>query len=174
MSEQVLVQRAADQMYESLFLNTFTSFEVFVEELFLSYLLPASRSRKAIPRMTVRSPAVARELVFGPGRKYADWFPFDRTVERAGLFFRSGRPFSDVPSSDRDLLHKAQLIRNVIAHRSRHSESQFEKQVIGNAPLPARERTPAGYLRGLVSGSPAVSRFENYTANFLAVANQLG
>lgn len=170
--QRVLAHRAADQMYESLFLNTFTSFEVFVEELFLSYLV-SRRTRKAIPRVTIRSAAVARELVIGPGRKYVDWFPFERTVERAHLFFRGGRPFADIAPADRDLLNKAQLIRHVIAHRSRHSESMFEKHVIGSLPLSPRERTPAGYLRGLLTATPAVTRFENYSAGVLLVATQL-
>jgi hypothetical protein len=159
-------------MYEALFLSGFTAFEVFIEEVFL-YLLVAphrghTRSR-AVPRLDIRSPMVAREVVIGPGRKYADWLPFERTLSRAQLFFRGGRPFSNVEKANQDVVDKAQLIRNAIAHHSRHSEAQFIGKVIAGIPLPPREKRPGGFLRGL-SGTPPTSRFENYAATLQAVA----
>jgi hypothetical protein len=159
-------------MYESLFLSCFTAFEVYIEDIFLSHLIATHRT-KAVPRVVIRSPAVAREVVTGPGRKYVEWLPYDRTIERAELFFRGGRPFSDAPAAHRRIVDKAQLIRNVIAHRSRHSQAQFEKKVIAGAPLLPRERTAAGYLRGLASGSPPLSRYENYVASLLVVATHV-
>jgi len=164
--------RAAEQMYESLFLSCFTSFEVFIEDVFLAHLV-SSRGGKAIPRVVIRSLPVARELVMGPGKKYADWLPFDKTIERAELYFRGGRPFSDAPAAHRALVDKAQLIRNLIAHKSRHSQDQFERRVIAGAPLLPREKVPAAYLRGLASGSPALSRYENYVASLLVVATHV-
>jgi len=172
-----LSRRAAEQAYESLFLSSFTAFEVFIEEAFLTLLVSspsagASRTR-ATPRLTVRSFAVARELVIGPGRKYVDWLPYDRTLERAQLFFRGGRPFTNVSAEDRNLIDKAQIIRNAIAHRSRYSERRFERDVIGATALPPREHKPAAYLRGLVSGTPPLTRYENFTAGLLSVGKQL-
>src|SRR5439155_7819955 len=63
-----LPKRAAEQMYESLFLSSFTAFEVYIEDVFLTHLSKGRKSAKAIPRLTVRSMSVARELVIGPGR----------------------------------------------------------------------------------------------------------
>ena len=61
-----LPRRAGEQVYESLFLSCFTAFEVFIEELFLVLLVkPAragSRGACAMPRVTVRSPGIAREF----------------------------------------------------------------------------------------------------------------
>jgi hypothetical protein len=172
-TQGTLSGRVAEQMYESLFLNAVTSFETFIEELFLSLLLSSRRSGMAVPRISVKSYKVARELVIGPGRKYADWLPFDETIKRAHVFFRGGRPFAEIPSADRDVLANALLIRNVIAHRSKHSEQRFRVQVLGQAPLPSRERTPAGFLRGQLAGSPPITRFENYAATILRIAKQL-
>jgi hypothetical protein len=69
-----LSRRAAEQMYESLFLSSFTAFEVFIDELFLTLLVkPSPNATGAVPRVTVRSFSVARELIMGAGRKYVDW-----------------------------------------------------------------------------------------------------
>lgn len=167
---------AAEQMYESLFLGGFTAFEVFLEEVFLALLIAptrGSRRNRAVPRLTIRSIPVARELVFGPGRKYVDWLPFERTAERARVFFRGGRPFVSIVQPQIDLINKAQLIRNAIAHHSRHSIDQFERRVIAGAPVPPRERKPGGYLRGLLSASPPLTRYENLVTGLLSVARNL-
>ena len=131
-------------------LSCFTSFEVFVEEVFLALLVTGSGTT-VIPRVAVRSLAVARELVIGPGKKYVDWFPYERTIERAHIFFRGGRPFSSILSPQRNTLNKAQMIRNAIAHRSRHSQKIFETLVIENTNLAPREYRPSAYLRGVVA-----------------------
>jgi hypothetical protein len=163
-------------MYEILFLGGFTTFEAFLEEVFLD-LLVARRGRAdhslAIPRVTVKAVPIARELVFGLGRKYADWLPFERTVDRARMFFRGGRPFATVGVGQRELVDKAHVIRNAIAHQSRYSGEQFEKKIIAGTSLPPRERKPGGYLRGLVSGAPPLTRFENYTTALLTLAKEL-
>ena len=172
-----LPTRAAEQLYESLFLSAFTAFEIFVEDIFLRLLVsPAGSTRAssaAVPRISVRSLPVARDLVIGPGRKYVDWLPYERTIERANLFFRGGRPFTQIPAQEQELVNRAQVIRNAIAHRSRYSEEKFRKQVIAGTALPPRESKPAGYLRGPLSTSPAVTRYENYATGLLGLARKL-
>jgi len=168
-----LSRRAAEQVYESLFLSCFTSFEVFLEDVFLALLLTGGGT-KAIPRLDVNSLTVARELVVGPGpKKYVDWFPYERTIERADIFFRGGRPFTNVQAPQRDILNKAQTIRNAIAHRSRHSQRRFEAHVIGNTNLAPREYRPAAYLRGVATAAPPQTRYEMYATQLLAVAYAL-
>ena len=172
-----LSNRAAEQVYESLFLNAFAAFEAFVEDIFLRLLVSPTRktrrSSAAVPRVSVKSLPIARDLVVGPGRKYVDWLPYERTIERANLFFRGGRPFTEIPAPEQEVVNRAQVIRNAIAHRSRHSEERFRKQVIAGTALAPRECKPAGYLRGLLSASPAVTRYENYIAVLLGVARKL-
>jgi hypothetical protein len=167
-----LPRKDLDQIYEALFLNAMTAFEGFLEDLFLNRLVSQTGKRlspRAIPRLTVRSYSVAHRLVVGPGKKYADWLPYDRTIERAKLFFRGGRPFCDAPKLLLNVLQKGVLIRNVIAHRSRHSYKVFESDVIGTASFPPSARTPGGFLRDRLSAHPPETRYEAYIGAMLAV-----
>jgi hypothetical protein len=171
-----LSRRNAEQVYESLFLSSFTAFELFIDELFVTLLVTStgpSTGIFAVPRITVRSIAIGRELIMGPGRKYVDWLPYERTLERANLFFRGGRPFTNLSSADQSLVNKAQIIRNAIAHRSHYSETRFQREVVGTTAIPQRERRPSAYLRGLVAGTPPLTRYENFMAGLLSVAKQL-
>lgn len=160
-----LSQRDALSMYEGLFLNGYVATEKFIEELFLGLLIKdrgcESERDDVLPRLEVRSHGMARELIIGPEKNYVDWVPYPRTVERSKIFFRGGRPFSDLAQPHKDALHRSHIIRNCIAHRSQHSIEQFEKHVIGNATLPPNERTPAGYLRGIFRVAPTQTRFSN-------------
>jgi len=184
--EQLLVDgqislRAAEQMYEGLFLSVYTAFETFIEELFIGLLVDGTglycEATKVVPRVTVRSHAIARELVVGAGRNYAEWFPYDRTERRAELFFRVGRPFTDLrrPSitGALDVLNRGALIRHAIAHKSRHSLSRFERDVVRGVPLTPRERSPAGFLRGMAAAAPPQTRYAVYSTGVLLVARRL-
>jgi hypothetical protein len=174
--ERRLSRREAERMYESLFLNAFTAFEGFIEDLFLGLLvnnkgLVSSRSNIR-PLISVNSHAVARKLVLG-GRQYVDWLPFRYTLERAELFFSRGLPFGEADPADRAHVTECVAIRNVIAHRSRHSIAHFERTVLGSAALPPRERTPAGYLRSKFRTSPDQTRQENLVTGLLRISRRL-
>jgi hypothetical protein len=73
----------AERMYEGLFLNIHTSFEQFLENLFLGLLASHNghRSSRAdiIPRIKVTTLKIAREIVFH-GNKYNDWMPYEKTI----------------------------------------------------------------------------------------------
>ena len=91
---RALSRTDAEQMYEALFMNVVTALEVMLEDLFVGLLVEgkgvASGQAGVGARAVVKSHKVARELTIVPGRKYADWLPFDRTEDRAKLFFRAG------------------------------------------------------------------------------------
>ncbi|MFZ2493485.1 MAG: hypothetical protein WA208_18560 [Thermoanaerobaculia bacterium] len=169
--------RVSEQLHESLFLSSFTSFEVFIEDLFMTLLISDPRStkrRRSQPRVSIRSYPIARELLIGFGpKRYVDWLPIENTLERAQTFLRGGRPFSSLSMTQRDLIGRAHAIRNAIAHRSRFSQEKFEKRVIGNTPLAPRERHPAAFLRGQFSGAPPTSRYEQITTGLLGAAKLL-
>lgn len=171
-SRKEMSQRAADRMYEALFLSAVTSFESFLEDLFLGLLVSGAgfRSTGVRPRMTIHSPVVARQLVIGPGRTYADWLPYDKTRKRAEVFFRGGRPFTELTNPHVQVLERTGAIRNAIAHKSQHSVAQFSRKVLATTPIPQRERSPAGFLQGLMIGTPPLTRFENYMADLIAAA----
>ena len=175
--KQLISNRAAEQMYEALYISAFASLEIFLEELFIGLLVEDSGLRSSqtdvIPRVRIKSHRVAREIIIGASRDYTDWLPYNRTAARADLFFRGGRPFSLLSDGDRSQLKACAVVRNAIAHRSRFSLREFEKKVIGSTPLPPRERRPAGYLRGQGSAAPPRTRFESLLGTMLRVARTL-
>ena len=176
-SSRVLSEKAAEHVYEGLFLNAHVPFEGFLEDLFIGLLVDGQgvlSSRSDIkPRVAIRLHRIARQLLSGPQRRYVAWFPYERTIEMASLYFQGGRPFTELSEAQRQQLRKSHIIRNAIAHRSRFSMHQFEKQVIGNTPLPPRERTPAGFLRGQFRITPKQTRYENLVSQLLLIARDL-
>ena len=173
--KNALLPTDVQQVYEALFVNAVTAFESFLEDLFIGLLVGgvATGQGRFSRRVTVTTSQIARELVTGAGRKYADWFPFERTEERARLFLTGGRPFTSVSTAERSLIDRCLIIRNAIAHRSRHSRDRFQREVLGSTPLPPRERTPAGYLRSSFRSGPRQTRYENLTAELLRLARKL-
>lgn len=170
-----LARRDIEKVYESLYLRAFTDFENLIEEYFIGMLtkqiLPPTHL--IVPRVVFKSGQIAREVVYG-GRSYVDWFPYDRTLKLADVFYRSGRPFSDFDRSDKHELDKLLKLRNAIAHSSSHAKREFERHVIESTPLMPRERTPAGFLRSqILSLSTSQTRFQNFMIEMAGFANKL-
>ena len=172
-----LTKKDAAKIYEGLFLGAHVAFENFIERLFLGLLVENqgvfSPRVEVVARVKIRSYKIARELVLGPDRSYIDWVPYDRTKKLALIYFRNGLPFSDLKQSHYDVMKKSFTIRNVIAHKSRQSQKQFEKAVIGSVPLPPNERHPAGYLMGVFRVHPPRTRFSQILNDLLNCALRL-
>jgi hypothetical protein len=170
--------RDAERMYEGLFLSAHVAFEGFLEDLFIGLLIDGDgykSSRSDVgPRVIVKSFRVARDLLQGrSGKGYIDWFPYKRTIELAEIYFRGGRPFSDLDDAQKEILSKCHIIRNVIAHKSRYSLDKFNVTVLASTPLPPLERSPAGYLRGIFRVWPIQTRYENLIAQLLIMSRHL-
>jgi len=172
-----LRRRDIDQVYEALFMNMITSFEAFLEDLFVGLLVDGqgftTSARGFARRTTIRTWRIAREMVIGPGGQYADWLPLKRTKDRANLFFRGGKPFTGATPADDRLIGRLLVIRNVIAHRSRFSQKKFETVALSGTFLPPRDRNPAGYLRSPFRANPYQTRYENLAADLLLLARRL-
>jgi hypothetical protein len=106
----------------------------------------------AVPRLTVKSSIVARELIL-TGRPYVDWLPYQRTKDRAQIFLRNSEPFRRLTPADEQAFESARIIRNAIAHESDHAMAVFRSQVLGHLAVPPVQRTPVGYLRGQHAGN---------------------
>lgn len=173
LGEGRITRSDVERMYEGLFLNAHKSFEGFLETLFFSLLVQGSgysSSRNNIKvRVTLRSHKVAREIVFA-GRRYVDWLPYDQTISRAKLCFTGGRPFTDLPDASIKQLEDSTVLRNAIAHTSRHSQQRFANIFLSGISLPARQRTPAGYLRDVYATAPSQTRLELFMAQLANVA----
>lgn len=162
-----------EHIYGAIFFTAHASFESMIEELFLKLLVSRVAPPKGSnPRVILKSDRVAKEIVFA-GRPYVDWVPYDRTIERAKLFFSGAHPFVDLDENDKATIKQATIIRNVIAHQGAYARSEFTKKVIANLLLTPRERTPAGFLRSLYSVAPSVTRYEQLTAEMTSIAMKL-
>ncbi len=152
--ENLLLNHSLDEIdvltvYDGLFLGLFTDFEQLLEELFWGLLggkitidghkINEIRKVKISPRSEINS------VILG-GQRYLDWLPYEKTIERAKIFFHDGIPFTNLDSDQKNNLRYYHRIRNAIAHKSPKSQADFNK-IIQNLPLLSSPRTPAGYLR---------------------------
>jgi hypothetical protein len=167
-------------MYESLFLSAHVAIEGFIEQLFLGHLIDKASAKCLVsdvynikPRVLIRSAQIAREMVTGAGKRYIDWIPYDKTIEIAKIYFRNGMPFDELTVIEKKHLEKCHIIRNAIAHKSRHSLKLFERKVLGDNRYPPRERTPSGYLSAIIRVTPTQTRFSVYLAQLAQIAHKL-
>ena len=168
-----LVNRDIELIYSGLFIEAVTSFERFIEDLFI--LLVSQKvthpSKRVKPYTTLKSTVIARHILHGE-RQYLDWLPYKRyTKKRAKAFFINGLPFTGLDSGDpainldkkvETITERISIIRNVLAHKSVQSFNRFRNKIIeSSGPLRLREKSPIGYLRGLHSVHPNVTtRYE--------------
>lgn len=176
LNEGKLVNRDIDLIYSGLFIEAVTSFERFIEDLFIKLLsekvIHPSKKVKLIT--TFKTTIIARHILHG-GRQYLDWLPYERyTKKRAKAFFINGIPFTGLdkgintditPSIDKKIeriTERISIIRNVLAHKSLQSFHRFQSEIIvSSGALRSKEKKPIGYLRGLHSIHPTpTTRYE--------------
>jgi hypothetical protein len=139
-----------NQVYGGAFNSFFAFLEQSIEELFLGALTGRFLYGRADvqPLASFRTVTVARQVVYGPNRRYADWLPWDLTKSRATIFFARGTPFADLPPDDVARLNRLTVVRNALSHQSRYALSRFTEQFVNGKVLPPDQRSPAGYLSG--------------------------
>lgn len=100
-----ITKRDLDSVYEALFLRAVTSFEAFLEELFLGILERRIRYKpgRVSLRMTIKSRAALMDILL-QGGKYLTWLPFQNTEERAKLYLIDGKPFTDLTDGDKSVI----------------------------------------------------------------------
>jgi len=145
-----LSRRDLLRVYGGAFLTFQSVVENSIESLFIG--LASGRlnhpDRNVRSLVEIRSPAVARRVVYG-ARPYADWLPYNRhTIPRAEAFLSGARPFCDLPKADRTSLDNMATLRNALAHKSSHALKQFRRIFTDGKPLPPEQCQPPGYLRG--------------------------
>jgi len=159
--------------YEGIFLRTVTSFESLIEELFLGLLTGGIiPGRKIHPRVTFRSVSIARSVMLG-GKPYVDWLPYHHTQKRANAFFRGGLPFCGLDNAEVKSLDRILTIRHAVAHQSRAALKKFENEVVGLTPLLPAERTPAGFLRSVFSGTPPKTQYQDIAGTCAILARKI-
>jgi hypothetical protein len=164
--------RDLHSVYEALFLRGVTSFEVFLESLFLAILRQKAnypKSRVSL-RMTPANDRALMEILL-QNQAYLQWIPYHHTETRAKLYLAGGKPFSELTGGDKSMIKTITTIRNAIAHSSAHAKAEFERTVIGWRALLRGERTPAGFLR--TDANPVQKRFETYMVELSRIAQTL-
>jgi len=90
------------------------------------------------------------------GRPYVDWTKLDEVITKAELYFDKGEPFANTLRNASAKLEDMKILRNRIAHRSKHSEAKFQdlvRQKMGYNPrgiVPGKfllEKIPSGSIR---------------------------
>ncbi len=137
---------------EAAVIRAHTTVESALEELFIGLLV----GRLTFParckvRPLVSAPRSVTERLVTGGQNYANWLPYDKTTNRAAIFFLDGRPFTWLQQPDMEVLRRLHVTRHAVADSSDHAVERFRRSVIGNTPVTARERRPAGYLVALAS-----------------------
>jgi hypothetical protein len=169
--DQRLPRQDVERLYEGLFLSLVTGFERFLERLFFEVLLDDTRhTARILPKATFGSMKTLREFVLAD-QSFVDWLPYSNTEERARLVLRKGRPFTEISEASKGEMKRWMAIRNAIAHSSDHSRQKFQQVVVGNTPLPPRQRNPAGWLRS--TSRIGSTRFELATREAASIAYSL-
>jgi len=163
-----------NSVYEALFLRAVTSFEGYLEDLFLSILKKKTQYPKSRVnlRMTPASNDALMDILL-QGGKYMTWLPFDNTEKRAKIYLKDGRPFCELDDGDKSKMKSITVIRNAIAHKSSHAMNEFVRTVIGSQSLLRGEKKPAGYLRSQIRTGPVQNRFEVYIFELARIAQAL-
>ncbi|OHB97220.1 MAG: hypothetical protein A2W74_09405 [Planctomycetes bacterium RIFCSPLOWO2_12_38_17] len=170
-SQRKIVERDINILYSGLFLDVITKFENMIEILFIDLLVGKTKhlSKKVQTKITFPSIAICRDIIYGT-KSYLDWFPYDITVRRSNIYFKNGIPFNALESSDKKILQEILYIRNVLAHKSKHSLKMFEKEVIKDKVLLQKEKTPTGYLRRPFALFPPQTQYEVYISEIARIA----
>ncbi|WP_140655483.1 hypothetical protein [Rhodanobacter glycinis] len=171
-----LLLRDVESSYAGLFLQAVLAYEIAMEDLIIGLIVHpgglASSSSGVGPRLKVRSYLHALELAAGPGKDFADWIGKDSLLAKANIFLRQGKPFTTLQPNDWLFVTKSKYIRNAIAHPSKAAVEKFANKVVGSTPLPVRERSVYGYLRG-TSGATGQTRWELYAAGLNMFVNSV-
>ena len=172
--EGYLVRRDLELVYAGLYLDAITSFENFIEGLFIRLLVGTAMhpSELVVPKIVFNSTVACRKRVYD-GRSYVNWFPYDQTQRRAIEFFKKGLPFTALRDSDKGNMNQMLCIRNAIAHKSRHALTRFNRVVINERPLLSREKTPVGYLRSNYAMSRPRTQYQLIFNNIVTIAHEL-
>lgn len=150
--------RSLDDVIGGLAVLAYAEIEGFLERLFTGLLvgsLVPSNRRRVKPLIKAKSYAHARAIILGHSEPsdFVTWLPYSNTKKHAQRLFRSGRPFVNLDESTETAIHHLHHLRNALAHGSTESLERFRKHCIRGRTLPLEQRRPAGYLRGLHTGS---------------------
>jgi hypothetical protein len=167
---QITLQRR-DTLTEMAFLRAFTSWEVFLEQAFVLYLLGHRPPKGAPPRRYgfPPTPAAAAEWCL-EGRNYAKWNAAD-VQRKANQWFKDGKPFTPILQARQSHLKQLVTIRNAIAHESSEAKAKFEALVRDElGALPPGTSVGNFLMTTKPTSTPPISFMEFYLTQIEGVA----
>ena len=171
-----VVRRDVEQVYSGLYMDSLTSFESLLEELFIGLLsgrFITADQGAGFPLKTFKNKQAVINEIYG-GQNYVVWLPYRRTSDRARTFFQDGAPFTSLDGGDLNHIAQCLAVRNVIAHKSDYAKREFDKHVLARrSHLMAREKTPTGYLRSVFRQRPAQTRYEELVLGLATIATKI-
>lgn len=163
------------QIVELSFMRLFLTWEGFIEEAFILYLLGKESpngykpSRHALP--TSRQHAI--DLLASDAR-HTDWTAAARIVSRADRFFVNGGPFVAVIRPQSNLLDNMKTIRNALSHDSEEAFGKFQTLVRNELSFFPKGMVPGTFLATTKPHvSPPVTFLQFYADAFRSMAESI-
>ena len=170
-NENQVNEFTADMKYmiiENIILNVCSSWEKFLEDIFIAYM-QGKQSENGIAIRAYVSPTSdehAYNLIKNV-TTYPDWTDIAKIMINAENFFENGGSFKLLHTLKGDL-NAIKKIRNAIAHTSKRAREDFENLVRGKIGHLPNDITPAKFVSEYKTGSRrADPTFFEYYINFL-------
>jgi len=177
--------KQAERIIGQSFLNMASSFESFVELLFMRYMAgaPFPNGNSPARRLTTESVAHAYEVFsaeanFNPEKKFLSFYDWKKVCEKASIYFVGSRPFSEVSEVHIQRMADAVKIRNRMAHSSQKSRADFKQVAKQFIKHDLHQSFSAGKLlcANVTHGFgtiPGATLFDKYIGLYRGIANTL-
>ncbi len=142
-----------DMMIENVVLNIYSSWEQFLENIFIAYML-GNKSDNGMTVVKYVSPIDndhAYKLIKNV-TLYPDWTDIDKILINADNFFKNGGAFKILRTLKGEL-NAIKKIRNAIAHTSQKAKQDFENIVRGSVGHLPANITPVKFLSEYKKGT---------------------
>ncbi len=162
------------------FFKIHLAWEEFLEEAFITLLVGARKgTRGARSLLDVRTRRQAFDILRGERSAFVEWSFADTIRNRAKRFFYDGKPFDGPLTAGSVYIEQMRKIRNRIAHRSSHAETQF-RVLIRDLYGAYKPETPGGFLLrkapsnfSIVSQTNPITLIEAYTEIVRTMADNI-
>ena len=160
-----LTRREYEKNVAQAFLDCFMSWETFLSESFVLYLVwkktPSGYGPQLLSRFTLKR--LAYDAIKGR-RRFFPWNSPDEVIIAAEKFFVNGDPYKSILGATKVILKELIPIRNRIPHSSKESRAAFEKLARDKLSVLTTGLTPGSFLTMTVPHSnPPISFYEYYT-----------
>ncbi len=163
------------QIVELSFMRLFLTWEGFIEEAFILYLLgkEAPNGFRPSRHATPLNRQHAIELLASDAR-HTDWTAAAKIVSRADRFFLNGEPFVAVIRPQSNLLDNMKTIRNALSHDSEEAFGKFQTLVRNELTFFPNGMVPGTFLATTKPHvTPPVTFLQFYADTFRSMAESI-